>query len=279
MAPNLVARLVKQIVFAPPRLTNIVDAQMPIGRASEVEFKIDKKRVVAYVWGEGRPVLLAHGWGGNAEQMSVLGEQIGAAGFKAVAIDMPGHGASQGSQSSIAHFAKAMQVSATIFGPYFGLVAHSFGAAAATYAMSRNLSVDCAIFLAPAVRLETYLTFMRGRLRVADQTWERAIANAEGWLNIRFDSVAPLALAAERSDTSLLIIHDPQDRDCSFADSIELAYLWPNAILRPIDKLGHRRILKDGNCVNQVVTFLELKEEELHIDAIGARVPRIASDF
>src|SRR5277367_499556 len=98
MAPNLVARLVKQIVFAPPRLTNIVDAQMPIGRASEVEFKIDKKRVVAYVWGEGRPVLLAHGWGGNAEQMSVLGEQIGAAGFKAVAIDMPGHGASQGSQ-------------------------------------------------------------------------------------------------------------------------------------------------------------------------------------
>jgi pimeloyl-ACP methyl ester carboxylesterase len=277
VAPNLVAKLVKQMVFAPPRITSSDDDQSPIKRGSQVEFRVDKKKVVAYVLGEGRPVLLVHGWGGNAEHMGVLAEQIAAAGFKAVVIDMPGHGASQGSQSSITHFAKTMQVSANIFGPYFGLVAHSFGAAAATYAMSCNLSVDCAVFLAPAVRFETYLAFMRGRLQVADQTWQRAMDNAEGWLNIRFDSVAPLALAADRKDTPLLIIHDPRDRECSFADSIDLAYLWPNAILRPVDKLGHRRILKDGGCASQAAAFLEMKEEELHIDVPHVRVPRIFS--
>jgi predicted alpha/beta hydrolase family esterase len=168
-----------------------------------------------------------------------------------------------------------MQTSTAIFGTYFGLVAHSFGGAAATYAMSRSLKVDCAIYLAPFVRIETYLELMRNQLHVADQTWERALAHAECCYEVRFDSIAPITLAADRSDTPLLIIHDPRDNECSFSDSIELAHSWPGAILRPIDQLGHRKLLKDYNCVEQVVTFLALIEEELHLDVPQSRLARI----
>jgi pimeloyl-ACP methyl ester carboxylesterase len=275
MAPDLVAQLVKHMLFAPPRISYKAEDQELLQRATAVEYKVDNKKIFAYVWGEGRPVLLVHGWGGTAGHMARLAEGIAGAGFKAVAIDMPGHGSSQGCQSSFVEFARAMQSSAAIFGPYFGLVAHSFGAAAATYAMSRSLKVDCAIYLAPFVRIESYFKLMRKQLRVADQTWERALAHAEFSYEVRFDSIAPLVLATDRSDTPLLIIHDPKDEECSFPDSIELAYSWPGAILRPIDSLGNRKLLKDHDCIEQVAIFLALVEEELHLEVPRSRVARI----
>ena len=63
-----------------------------------------------------------------------------AAGFRVGALDLPGHGESSGSVSSLIHFASALVQSAALFRPVHGLVAHSFGAAASTASMVRALT-------------------------------------------------------------------------------------------------------------------------------------------
>jgi len=83
---------------------------------------------------DGVPVFLMHGWGGHSGQMTPFVDPVVTAGFRVVALDLPGHGESAGSVSSLIHFASALVRAAALFRPVHGLVAHSFGAAASTYA-------------------------------------------------------------------------------------------------------------------------------------------------
>src|SRR5882724_4635880 len=63
-------------------------------------------RLAAWRWsGEGRPVLLLHGWGGQAGRLSEFVEPLLRAGFSVVALDGPAHGDSEGRQTTLTDFA------------------------------------------------------------------------------------------------------------------------------------------------------------------------------
>ncbi|MBV9445637.1 MAG: alpha/beta fold hydrolase [Streptosporangiaceae bacterium] len=50
--------------------------------------------VVAESWGAGPVVYLLHGWGGYRGQFGAFVAPLTSAGFRAVAVDVPGHGES-----------------------------------------------------------------------------------------------------------------------------------------------------------------------------------------
>ncbi len=81
---------------------------------------LDGRKFAAYSWGDGPTVLLVHGWSGNAGQMAEFVAPLTRAGFRAVAIDLPAHGASGGGLSSVVHFARAIWAAAEHFGPVHG---------------------------------------------------------------------------------------------------------------------------------------------------------------
>jgi alpha-beta hydrolase superfamily lysophospholipase len=51
-------------------------------------------------WGEGRTVLLVHGWSGSHSDMHGLVPALVAAGIAAVTLDLPAHGDSTGATAS-----------------------------------------------------------------------------------------------------------------------------------------------------------------------------------
>ncbi|HEU5293645.1 MAG TPA: alpha/beta hydrolase, partial [Burkholderiaceae bacterium] len=52
--------------------------------------------------GPGAPrVLLTHGWAGDAQQMRALGDAVAAAGFDPILLDLPAHGASDGTRATL----------------------------------------------------------------------------------------------------------------------------------------------------------------------------------
>ncbi len=212
-------------------------------------------RIVGRAWGEGPTVLLAHGWGGHSGHMTPMVDPIVAAGYRAVAIDTPGHGESEGRLSSLVHFASALDRVSALFTPLGGLVAHSFGAAAATLAMSRGLAVRRAVFFAPFVRFQSVWAQFRAGLGVSEEIWTRMVREAEQWLEVRFDAIAPSELAPHMT-TPLLVLHDVEDREVTFADGAELVSRWPGATLHQVEQLGHFRLLRDPACVAEAVRFL-----------------------
>ena len=80
--------------------------------AEQCDIPFEGQILKAYVWGEGKTVLLVHGWGSRASHLAFLGKNIATSGFRAVAFDGPAHGNSQfnGScpRSSLPEFCRAI---------------------------------------------------------------------------------------------------------------------------------------------------------------------------
>jgi pimeloyl-ACP methyl ester carboxylesterase len=258
IAPDTAVKLAHNLFFTPPRARVRDEERLILDRGETFALGADSERIVGRVWGEwgeGPTVLLVHGWGGHAGQMTTLVAPAMAAGFRVVAVDLPGHGESAGRVSSLVHGASALARVASLFGPVRGLVAHSFGAAVSTYAMSSGLAVERAVFFAPPSRFETFWQRFRMGVGVSDLVMERMLHQAEDWLNVRFAGISPVDLAP-RMETPLLVLHDPEDREMPFSEGVELAATWPGAVLRRADRLGHLRILRDPGCVAEAVSFL-----------------------
>lgn len=255
LSPELAARLAQRRFFTPPRAP-LREAERQIldgGRRFRIE--VDGRAVVGWRWGEGPVALLVHGWGGHAGQMTELVAPLVRAGFEAVAIDLPGHGASAGSRSSIVHFARAIEAMALHLGGIDVLLAHSFGAAGSTLALSRGLRARRAVFLAPPASFHRIWARFRAGAGIPPPVWQRLLRRSELWLGMPLNGVEPVLLAP-RLSIPLLILHDAGDRELPLSEGEELAAAWPGAVLRRLEGLGHLRLLKDPACLHEAVSFV-----------------------
>jgi len=70
-----------------------------------------------------------------------------------------------------------------------------------------------------------------------------------------WEASEPLHLAPEMS-TSLLVIHDAQDRFVPHQEGVDLAAAWPEAQLMTTTGLGHHRILRKPAAITSAVEFI-----------------------
>src|SRR3954467_13906299 len=152
LAPELAGAWAERLFLTPPRAPieetalDLIDARM--------RFVTHKARNIAtWEWGwksHGAPaVLLAHGWGGHAAQMRAFVFKLLASGYRVIGFDQPAHGISEGRLTSLVDFADVLATVAERHAPIEAVIAHSLGAAAASFALSRGLAVKSAVLIAP----------------------------------------------------------------------------------------------------------------------------------
>jgi alpha-beta hydrolase superfamily lysophospholipase len=88
-------RLAVTLASLSPRLPLKPEDRQVLDAAQRFEFGAGVRRM-AWRWGSGPTVVLAHGWGGRAGQMVKLANALVRAGFEAVLFDGQGHGESAG---------------------------------------------------------------------------------------------------------------------------------------------------------------------------------------
>jgi pimeloyl-ACP methyl ester carboxylesterase len=204
-------------------------------------------------------VLLAHGWGGHAGQMVPLAQAIAARGFRPVLVEMPAHGASRGSTSTLPQFARTLEyVAARLMQQGFqlhALVAHSLGATAAAFVAARGLPVRRLVLVAPAASPPEYTRLFAQVFGLSEPTraaMQRRIEAREGLLMPQFE---PAALGANVR-VPVLVVHDRADSINHVADGEAYVRAIPGAQLLATEALGHRRILKDARTVDAVAAFV-----------------------
>ncbi len=119
-----------------------------------------------------------------------------------------------------------------------------------------GLKADRVVFVAPPARFDSFWNRFQDALGMSQSVRRKLSADAETWLGVRFEEVAPVVLAP-RMTAPLLILHDAGDREVAFEEGLELASQWPGAALHRTEQLGHLRILRDPNCLAALVTFLK----------------------
>lgn len=206
----------------------------------------------------GPVALLVHGWGGHARQMLQLAESLAQQGLRPVLLEMPAHGRSAGTTSSLPQFARAIDYAVGRLqqeGHCIGLLAaHSLGANAAAHAASRGLAIGKLVLIAPPASPGNYTRYFAQVFGLSEATrsaMQKRIEAREGMLMQHFEPrhVAP------RIRVPTLVVHDRGDAINAFADGQAFAHAVQGAQLLATEGLGHRKILKDPGVLAQVSVF------------------------
>lgn len=209
-----------------------------------------------YSWGQGPAVLLLHGWNGRGTQMGAFAAPLARAGYRALALDAPGHGLSAGNSTTLFEISDALQRTADTLGPLAGVITHSFGAMVLARALRDGLCVGRVVCIAPPARMSFLIDSFCTTLGAP----ARACADLTRRLQLRFGADIETQVAADANAAGLslpaLIIHDRDDRDVPCQQGELLARAWPGARLMLTRGLGHNRILRNAAVLQASVDFI-----------------------
>lgn len=202
------------------------------------------------------PVLLVHGWAGDAMQLRALGDALAQAGHAPLLLDFPGHGRSDGWRSTLPQFVRALFAVQARTGPLHAVVAHSLGALAASHAAAKGLAVGRLVLLAPSAPPARVLHWFAQAFGAGEGLARRmaqVIERREGMPLAQFE--APWL--GPRLAQPTLLVHDRDDRAAPLAVAEQLARALPDARLLTTEGLGHRRGLVDAGVVTAVLRHLD----------------------
>jgi esterase/lipase len=252
IAPKLTGNLAFKLFCRPERVDNLDSAQKKlISSAQERIGQAITERVV----------LLLHGWSGRAAFMSNFIGPLLESGFDILLVDLPGHGESTGNELHIPLALTALNAVHERFGPWHSVIAHSFGGAIALAmvagAMSKipPISVNRIVLIATPHSVPDLFNWFSQTIGLTTQ--------GKFWLkeNVKRLSGNPLE-AFEGLDQlrntaiATLIMHAPDDKEVSFAGAEILADAGEHVTLRPMPRLGHRRILYAKETAQNAAAFI-----------------------
>lgn len=223
--------------------------------ATRYRFNFEGLSLSAWIWGEGKPVLLLHGWESRAAHMVAFVPALLEQGFQVIALDAPAHGESQGEFMDVVKYGRAILATSSEHGPFAGVIAHSFGAGAALYAYANGLSVPACVQIAGPCTLTSIMRHLSSLVSLDEQSIAhlRVMLNEHAGVPVEVMDID--ALKAGRAHPALLI-HDPEDRVVPPSNSHELLAAWPGASFLRVSGLGHKRILSDAFVVSSAAGFI-----------------------
>ena len=255
-SPKVASRIALDLFMTPRRFRAPDRERALLAHAEPFEVVLgDATKIKAWSWGEGPLVLLVHGWEGRGSQLSAFVPPLVEDGYRVVAFDAPGHGASDGNRSSLPHFAYALRGVASATSEPHAIIAHSLGCAAATLAVREGLAARRLVFIAPPLEPVDY-TVRFGEILDLDRAVVEGLQRRIEERFLRKWSDYSLSLMAKEMTAPLLVIHDRDDRETFWEEGNALAEAWPGARLITTTGLGHRRVLRDAALIEEARKFV-----------------------
>jgi pimeloyl-ACP methyl ester carboxylesterase len=259
-APAVAVRFAARAWFTiPPPIPRDRLPALPPGTVAPVQ--LQGRALHALTWGAGDPVYLVHGWGGRSEQLGAFVGPLVAAGHRVIAFDGPGHGASPAGahgprSTTIPELADALRAVVAEHGRPHAVIAHSMGGAVAAHAIRTGLRPRALVLLAPTADPRRVLDQFVQRIGAGPRVragLERAVVRRVGlpWQTFHVPS-----LHRSTPVPPTLVVHDAQDREVGPEHGRAIAEAWPGARLVLTEGLGHRRLLRDADVVDEAVRFV-----------------------
>ena len=239
----------------PRRGVTAPEDQVVLASAERLEILHRGLKLVVWCWGDGPAVLLLHGWESHAGHMTSFVPPLLQAGFRVYALDAPGHGQSEGEATDAVDFGRAVLSVVKSLGMPRMVVGHSVGSAAALFAFNHGVDVSASVHLAGPSSME----------RVLRRGCVSAGLDAEATQQVLNKMAAQIGEPLSIMDLQQLqsglrhrayIVHDVEDREIPFHESLALSQAWHESKFEAVTGLGHRRIMRAPEIVKDSVAFL-----------------------
>ena len=255
--PKTMSRLVYRLWFTTTHYSVSKYEKNIAAKAKRLVVHIDRLPVHVWLWGDVGPIVLfSHGWSGRGTQVVSFVEPLVNAGYRVIAFDGPAHGKTPGKQTTIFDFAKVLDGLIEHFAPVDTVMTHSFGAMVFAYLYQDTYSIKRAIFIAPPASIEVLFDNFQNLLAIP----KKVMVHFQQKLKQNFgddlaDKVSTLN-NVKKFNFPGLIIHDENDPDLPWQDSVKLADAWGQAKFVKTEGLGHIKILRDPKVVRIISEFL-----------------------
>ncbi len=275
IAPGPAGRFAFRLFSSPPHRRALTPGESRmasrmaplIDKAERRMISFDGGRVATFAWRSERQVsrgrvLLVHGWSGRALVMTAFAEPLLRQGLDVVALDLPGHGDSDGRRLTLPLGAKAVQAVAEAHGGITGVIAHSFGCPISVLAAEGGPPMRYAMPIQRLVLIASPNALSIVARRFADRIGlgEGARGVLEGEIRRvggRPSSGFVVGEMLARLAKPVLVIHDEGDADVPFVRGEEIVAAASSvARLLPTTGVGHRRIVVAPQAIKAATRFL-----------------------
>lgn len=264
MAPGVGSRWAVELWCTPPVLESSMRMPPGVLPGRPVEAFWNGHRVAGEEWGEGPPIYLVHGWGGQRAHLAVFVKPLVEQGYRVIAFDLPSHnesdpGALSPGRTTAIECADAITAMIETHGPAHAVVAHSLGANATGLAAAGGAQVGRLVFLAPMGEFFLYLDLFAARHGFGPRIRSGLRRRLETRIGMALQETNLTHSGRQANYPPLLLIHDPDDPDSPYAASERLATAWPSASLlttRGLGRLAHYRILRHRPALEAGLDFI-----------------------
>ena len=258
LEPKSSARAVFEQFLTPRRKSPSEKEQKLTERARIFSIPNGTVDLTAYEWGEGATILLVHGWAGRGTQFGwSFVKPLIESGYRVVAFDAPAHGKTPGQQTNGFEIAEAIATVAKDESPIDSIIAHSLGVASAVLALKQsNITPRKIICLASLCWLSSSVTKFSQLARLSSQEENELFNMMEDKFGKDVWSIFSVDRQVANLNIPALLFHDRCDRESSLEESKAIADAWQGSQLVVTEGLGHKRILRDPQVIEQTVNFL-----------------------
>jgi pimeloyl-ACP methyl ester carboxylesterase len=261
LAPQRAVDIAARHFSTPPRFEHTARERELLSSGTRYDVPSPRGRIAAWRYGRlDRPaIVLVHGWGGRGAQLGAFVPPLLEAGYQVILFDHVGHGHSEGAHATLVHFwdgLDAVAADAEARGSRVdGLIGHSLGAAALGAWLNETGRPVRAVLVAPPISVERYSGYFARRLGIAEPIRRQMQEHFERALGRRWSEFElPGAVAKVRAPA--LVIHDRDDHEVTFGSGLALARAWKGARFVATRGLGHRRILRAPEVVQDAIDFI-----------------------
>ena len=254
--PALLGRWAYSLWFRTRRFPESAAGRQAESSAAREILPVGKVPVVVYRWGSGPPVLFVHGWSGRGNQVAAFIEPLLTAGFQVLSPDLPGHGNTPGSSTTVLECAEVLQAIQRHYGKPAGVITHSFGGMVLAYAMNHGLHAERVVCIAAPVDARFLVDGFTQTLNMHPAVVANLCKRLESRFGLDFWERISTECNVRKLSASALIIHDEKDSSVPWQQGELLAKVWPGARFLKTQGLGHGRILQDAGVIDAAVSFI-----------------------
>jgi len=244
-------------LFATPRQGRVLDNQKAFLDSAEVlHLKYENLKISTYKWkGNGKTILLAHGWESNTHRWEALILLLKELDYNIISIDAPAHGNSSGKQFNAVLYSECIHVTAEHYKPQI-IIGHSVGGMSTGFYQYtyQNKTLEKLVLLGAPSEFtgvfKRYVNMMGYNKRI-----ENGLNNLVVERFNKQPSHFSLANFAKTINTKTLIIHDIEDKIIPYNDAEMIAENHQNVEFITTKGYGHG--LRHETVNQHIIDFLK----------------------